>query len=563
MRYIQKLMAVILALLLLFAPDMARGDVAESTEASTDAAENAQLFPETAGESAATGAPTTGSDPWGLQVYFLDLGRVDGILICCEGEYSFIDVGMPADAPPAIRYLKALGVDHLDSYIASHGHTDHIGGASRIIHEFKPKKIYMNRPQTLDAILECGDPSEAEDVMACETVVLKAGDTFNIGGARVKCLGPQAIRECAIDNQKENYNSLILRMDYAIHSFLFTGDTMNRCLTEANGVFPGELQVDVFKNPHHNGAHDESVIDLIRPKMTVFCTDNKDQPTEKYLQILKSAGSDIYITGSDHQGNIAIVCNKADMDVRLGYLVQSIELAPIPDMYVGQICALKGTVEPSEYARASWLNLKCPNSNVVKLEGGKVTAVGEGRATITAAALNGLTASVEVQVYSAVVELEQSQLNLAIGEKRQLRGRLLPEKVKGLSGEWISEDESIATCSAKGQVTGVSPGTTRIIARLSNGAEAVCTVTVSGHRIEGISLDRKTATMTVGDSLSLTATLDPVGAGDAQLEWASSDEKILWVDHLGNVTAVGRGTAKIGVRAAGSDKVAVCTIKVE
>ena len=278
---------------------------------------------------------------------------------------------------------------------------------------------------------------------------------------------------------------------------------------------------------------------------------------------LKNAGSEIYLTGVSNNGNVAIACNATDMDVWLGYPVKSIQLDPIPDLYVGQTYTAKTTLDPQKYFKTRWMKLKSPNSNVVKVDNCKIKAIGEGKATITATSFNGLTSSVDVNVYSTVVQLEKSELSLVVGEKQKLRGRLMPKKAKGVTGEWISEDESIATCSAKGEITGVSPGTTRIIARLSNGAEAVCTVTVTGKRIKSISLDRKKATMSIGDSLTLTATLKPDDVGEVQLQWVSSDEKILWVDHLGNVTAVGKGTAKIGVRAAGSDKIAVCTIKVE
>ena len=68
--------------------------------------------------------------------------------------------------------------------------------------------------------------------------------------------------------------------------------------------------------------------------------------------------------------------------------------------------------------------------------------------------------------------------------------------------------------------------------------------------------------MKVGDTLALKATVKPDYFSGMQLEWVSSNEKVLWVDSEGVVTAVGKGTAKIGVRAS-ENKYAVCTIKVE
>ena len=59
-----------------------------------------------------------------------------------------------------------------------------------------------------------------------------------------------------------------------------------------------------------------------------------------------------------------------------------------------------------------------------------------------------------------------------------------------------------------------------------------------------------------------TAAVEPADYDTSNLEWYSSDESILWVDQDGNITAVGKGRAKIGVQA--SKKVYdVCTITVE
>ena len=500
-------------------------------------------------------------EAWGLEVYYLDLGRVDGILIRCEGETSFIDVGMRSDAPPAIKALKAIGIDHLDSYIATHGHADHVGGASRIIAAFNPEVIYMNRIETLASIMDSATPEEAQTVSDTRSVVLNVGDTFAIGSAQVKCLGPASIINCGMDSQRENYNSLILRMDYGGHSFLFTGDTMDKNLREANRQFPGELDIDIFKNPHHNGAHKQDVIDFIRPKITVICTNNENQPTQKYQGMLREAGSQVYITGSDHNGNVVVACNEGELCVRAGYALESIALEPVPDMYVEQTCAIKGSIAPADCARPNWVGWNSSDEGVVRVSDGKIMAVGAGEATVTAASYNGIMDSVKVRVYTALVELERTELKLAVGEKAKLRARVLPENA-GVAGRWVSEDESVVRCSSKGELVGLAQGKTRVIARLSNGAEAACEVTVEGHLVSKISLDRRKATMAVGDTLTLKPAVKPSGIEGLVFEWASSDEKVLWVDNDGNVTAVGKGKAKIGVRVLGSDKIAVCTIKV-
>ena len=498
----------------------------------------------------------------GLEVYFLDLGRVDAILIRCGGESCFIDVGFKEDARPAIRFLQAMGISHLNSYVGTHGHADHIEGAPEIIAAFRPDSLYLSHTAALSALLDCADAAQKETIAATEKVILQPGDVFNIGQATMTTLGPLEIRNVNTGRTIENDNSLIQRLDYGHRSFLFTGDTSNRVLRAVNQQFPGRLDVDVLKNPHHNGAHDEDVIDMISPAITVFCTDNQFQPTKKYQSLLTSKGSRVYITGSRNQGNVAIVSDGPKLEVRCGYSVQSIAMEPVPRLYVGQEYALKTSVEPAGVLNsAANLGWNSSNEAVVQVYNGRLRAVGEGTATVSAVAINGVSASVEVESRLAYVELDQSDMQLAVGQTRKLTGKITPSNPKGVSGQWLSEDEGVATVSG-GKVTGVSEGVTRVIARLSNGAEAACTVTVQGRAAKSVKLNTRKARMKVGDNLTLTATVEPADFDMNSLVWYSSDESVLWVDQMGNITAVRAGKAKIAA-VASEGVYDVCTIRVE
>lgn len=497
----------------------------------------------------------------GLEVYFLDLGRVDGILIRCGGESCFIDVGFKENAKPAIRFLRAMGINHLNSYVGTHGHADHIEGAPEMIDAFRPDKIYFSHTAALSAMLDCADEAQQAVISGIEKVILQPGDVFKIGDATMTTLGPLNIRNVNTDNTSENDNSLIQRLDYGHRSFLFTGDTSNRVLREVNSQFPGKLNVDVLKNPHHNGAHDEDVIDMIQPAITVFCTDNQYQPTKKYQSLLAAKGSRVYITGSDNQGNVAIVTDGNRLEMRCGYSVQGIALEPVPTLHVGQEYTMQVTLDPADALSPDRsLGWNSSDEAVVQVYNGRLRAVGEGRTTVSATAINGVSASVEVQCWMAYVTLDQSEMKLAVGQTKKLSGSLTPANPKGVSGAWLSEDESVATVS-NGKVTGVSEGVTRVIARLSNGAEAACTVTVQGQMPKSVKLSSNKAEMKVGDNLTLTASVEPAAYDMDSLEWYSSDESVLWVDQSGNITAVRAGKAKIAAVAA-EGVYDVCTIKV-
>ena len=77
--------------------------------------------------------------------------------------------------------------------------------------------------------------------------------------------------------------------------------------------------------------------------------------------------------------------------------------------------------------------------------------------------------------------------------------------------------------------------------------------------VTGITLDKASASVQVGDSFKLTATIEPANATDAVV-WVSSDETIATVDEDGVVTGVKAGEATI-IAEAGS-KTAECKVTV-
>lgn len=500
--------------------------------------------------------------PEGLEVYFMDLGRVDAILIRADGETCLIDVGFKNDAKPAMRFMRALGIDHLDCYVGTHGHYDHIEGAPEIIEAFRPDVIYLSHLGCMSAILDCASDAQREIIDATERVVLTPGDGFTLGMAHLTCLGPLSITQCLTGSSTENENSLILRLEYGERSMLLTSDTTDKVLRDVNAASPGCLKADVLKNPHHNGAHDDDVIDMIKPQYIVFCTDDENIPKQTYQEALLARDIRPLLTGSANQGSVCICSDGEKLEVRCGYSVNSIEIEAPPPMYAGQELQLSASVvSASVKAPNRQLGWNSSDESVAIAHNGKVRAVAPGKAVITAAAINGVSASVAVTVYSALVELDENELRLAVGETRRLTGSIIPTEAEGVTGEWISTNPFAVTVE-DGKITAIGEGRAQVVARLSNGAQAACDVTVKGVPAKSVKLNQSKATLSVGDTLQLTAKVSPEGYDEDSLAWTSSDESILWVDDYGSVTAVGKGRAKITVTAS-AGVTDTCTIKVK
>ena len=73
-------------------------------------------------------------------------------------------------------------------------------------------------------------------------------------------------------------------------------------------------------------------------------------------------------------------------------------------------------------------------------------------------------------------------------------------------------------------------------------AETKVTVTT---KVEQITLNKTEGILTVGNSVTVTATVTPDNATNATVNWTSSDEAVATVDSNGKVTAVAAGNATI------------------
>ena len=81
--------------------------------------------------------------------------------------------------------------------------------------------------------------------------------------------------------------------------------------------------------------------------------------------------------------------------------------------------------------------------------------------------------------------------------------------------------------------------------------------------VTGVSLNKNALSLTVNDTETLTATVQPSDATNKTVTWSSDAENIAMVDTTGKVTAVAPGTANITVTANdGSGQKATCTVTV-
>ena len=152
---------------------------------------------------------------------------------------------------------------------------------------------------------------------------------------------------------------------------------------------------------------------------------------------------------------------------------------------------------------------------------------------------------------------------IGIGSSETLVVTYNPEDANtGKALTWKSDDTSIATVDANGKVTGVAAGKTTITATTANGKSATCEVTVQAIAVTGVSLDQTSATIKIGSSTTLKATVTPDNATNKEITWSSSDATIAAVTN-GTVSGIKVGTATITVTTKDGNKTATCQVTVQ
>lgn len=173
-----------------------------------------------------------------------------------------------------------------------------------------------------------------------------------------------------------------------------------------------------------------------------------------------------------------VTVNEKDIEV------ESVELNKTEaELVVGETLRLEATVLPEE-ASGLTVTWSSSASEIVSVDDeGNVTALSEGKATITAEA-GGVTATCDVTVSSASIPVEsvtvsEESIEIKIGETFTLTATVLPENAEDKTVTWSSSDNAIATVSDDGVVTGVAVGSATIVAAAGQ-RTAVCSVKVSG-----------------------------------------------------------------------------------
>ena len=264
--------------------------------------------------------------------------------------------------------------------------------------------------------------------------------------------------------------------------------------------------------------------------------------------------------------NVTAVCKVTVISRVTGISLSetTVELKP------GETHQLTATVLPQNASNVeiTWYSDK--ESVATVSQSGLVTGVGPGETTVHAVTTDGgKMASCLVKVGTPVrgITLSVSSKTLYVGDPSlDISATLTPANATDKSLEWSSSDPEVASIAPGAALHAVikplKPGKTTITATTKDGGfTASCEVTVKRH-VSGVSLNKASLTLYVGETESLAATVAPEDASDKSVVWSSGNSAVASVSN-GKVTANKPGSAVIKVVTNDLSKEAACTVTVK
>ncbi len=238
-----------------------------------------------------------------IKVHFIDVGQGDCEFIeLPNGQTMLIDAGNEHNGSEIISYIKSVfEYDKIDFVVATHPHSDHIGGMAEVISHFDVGAMYMpekaHTTDTFKNLLEAIENNSIELHRAKADV-----NILTSGLLRIDLLAP-------FDEQYSNLNnySAVVKITYDETVLLFMGDAESQVEYK---LLDKDIDADVLKVGHHGSdtSSTELFISEVSPSVAVISSGGGyGHPHSTTLAILNDYKADIYRT--DEVGTIVVTAD--------------------------------------------------------------------------------------------------------------------------------------------------------------------------------------------------------------------------------------------------------------
>ena len=225
-------------------------------------------------------------------------------------------------------------------------------------------------------------------------------------------------------------------------------------------------------------------------------------------------------------------------------------------MEKGQVSGLRAIFD--DKADNTMVQWSSENEAVARVDAvGRVSAVGGGRTRITATAVNGLSASADINVHVTgnAMRITPEDVHLGVGAALHLGTNYIPADTTDTVARWTSSDENVLRVQRDGTLQAVAEGQAVLSAFSSEGLSASTLVKVEPP-VANFEISPTAATIKRGNTLALEPRFfDAQGNIDANssshlVNWTSSNPSVASVED-GVVTAIRTGSARISAAADG------------
>ena len=246
-----------------------------------------------------------------MKVHFIDVDQGDSTFIeLPNGEAMLIDAGETDQADKVVTYIYSQGYDTIDYVVATHAHSDHIGGLPVVLDSFNIENFYMTSAVATTSIYE--DMLNAVDESGAAVHDVMAGDViYNEANLLIEVVAPKEI-----DYNEQNNNSVVIKLTYGDDKFLFTGDAEK---SEEDGIWTN-IKCDVLKVGHHgsDSSSSSNFLKKVEPSYAVISCglhNSYGHPTDDVLKRLDDRNIDVYRT--DLQGTIVFTSDGSNISVNV------------------------------------------------------------------------------------------------------------------------------------------------------------------------------------------------------------------------------------------------------
>ena len=255
----------------------------------------------------------------GVELHMLDVGQGDAILLRTgAGRWILFDAGPAWNGSDAGRrvvlpYILRRG-GALESFVLSHPHSDHVGGAASVLSALRPHSYW-------DAAFAGGAEAYIASLAAAKTESIEwhrvhPGDSVIVDGVTLSFLAPDSAWTVGLKDP--NLASTIALVRYGLVRFLLVGDAERAEEDWLLARNPNGVRADVLKVGHHGSSTSSSdeFLAAVHPALALISVGAGNMyghPSGDVIRALGRVGAEVLRT--DESGTVVVRTDGVHIEV--------------------------------------------------------------------------------------------------------------------------------------------------------------------------------------------------------------------------------------------------------